>query len=152
MGLTTYQQTNQRERVIALWKLSGTNATCTEIQRALGREGITTTRQTVRRTIDRWKLLGSVYDRARSGRPKALPDEHYKYIDHLLSENDELTAKDLIEHMTTKFGPVTYSERTMARALRLDIFNCSILSGYKRTEQTETTCMVPRSLKGGREI
>ena len=113
MGLTTYQ----RERVIALWKLSGTNATCTEIQRALGREGITTTRQTVRRTIDRWKLLGSVYDRARSGRPKALPDEHYKYyIDHLLSENDELTAKDLIEHMTTKFGQVTYSERTMARA------------------------------------
>ena len=112
MGLTTYQ----RERVITLWRMSGTYTTCTEIQRALGREGITTTRQTVRRTIDRWKLLGGVCDRARSGRPKAIPDEHYKYIDHLLSENDELTAKDLIEHMTAKFGPVTYSERTMARA------------------------------------
>ena len=58
----------------------------------------------------------SVCDSARSGRPKAMPDNHYCYIDELLSMNDELTASDLAEQLTLKFGEVTYSERTVARA------------------------------------
>ena len=112
MGLTRYQ----RERVLELWKMSGKNAMYTSIQKALGREGIITTRQTVRSTIDRWEKLGSVCDSVRSGRPKAMPDNHYRYIDELLSMNDELTASDLVEQLTLKFGEVRYSERTVAWA------------------------------------
>ena len=55
-------------------------------------------------------------DSARSGHPKAMPDNHYRYIDELLSMNDELPASALVDQLTLKFGEVTYSERTVARA------------------------------------
>jgi hypothetical protein len=45
-----------------------------------------------------------------------MPDEHYHFIDKLMTGNDELTAGDLMEHMTAEFGPLAYSERTVAWA------------------------------------
>jgi hypothetical protein len=45
-----------------------------------------------------------------------MPDEHYHFIDKLMTGNDELTAGDLMEHMEAEFGLLVYSKRTVAQA------------------------------------
>ena len=81
-------------------------------------EGTVTTYQAVQRTILRWKETGGFKDRARSGRPKTVPEEHYRFIDAEMAKNDELTVTDLEQLLLDKFGrnAVKYSLRTLARA------------------------------------
>ena len=95
-----------------------TRLTTTDLQRQLASEGIVTKRQTITQTITRWKETGSVKDRPRSGRPKLIPELHYRYIDKKMSENDELTAGSLMDLLLDRFGrhAVLYSVRPLARA------------------------------------
>ena len=52
----------QRRRIISLWTLSKEKATFTELERILALEGILTTHQTIKATVNRWKKTGSVND------------------------------------------------------------------------------------------
>ena len=56
-------------------------------------------------------------DRPRSGPPKKVPETHYRCIDEVMSENDELTASVLKDILKKKFGAedVRYGTRTIAR-------------------------------------
>ena len=93
-----------------------------ELERILALEGILTTRQTIKATVNRWKKTGSVNDRPRSGPPKKVPEDHYRCIDNAMAENDELTPSDAKEVLIKKFGAdkVQYSVRTIGR-LRNDL-------------------------------
>ena len=65
----------------------------------------------------RFKETGKFQDRKRSGRPKSIPDQHIKFIDEAIAEDDELTASDLLEKLKEKFREeVQYSEQTLAKA------------------------------------
>ena len=112
----------QRRRIISLWTQSKEKATFTELERILALEGILTTRQTIKATVNRWKKTGNVNDRPRSGPPKKVPEDHYRCIDNAMAENDELTASDVKEVLIKKFGAdkVQYSVRTIGR-LRNDL-------------------------------
>ena len=57
-----------------------------------------------------------VDDRPRSGRPKSVTEEMYRFIDETMVEDDELTARKLLEKLIGKFGPLRISKRTVARA------------------------------------
>ena len=46
-------------------------------------------------TVKRYLLTGSVKDRPRSGWLSILQQEHVEFIDERMSENDELTTRDL---------------------------------------------------------
>ena len=113
MPLTDYE----RQRIIAI-HLNDIKKTPTQIQKIMGSEGTVTTCQTVQATIKRWKETGSYKDRYKSGRPKLIPDDHYKFINEVLEKNNELTTSDLMEALRKRFGEkaTTYSERTIARA------------------------------------
>ena len=112
MPLSNYE----RRRIIALSNLSGGKSTYSSIQRKLEAEGIHTTRHTVSNTIARYRATGLVDDRPRSGRPKSVTEEMYRFIDETMVEDDELTARKLLEKLIEKFGPLHISERTVARA------------------------------------
>ena len=107
----------QRRRIISIWTQSEEKATFTELERVLAREGILTTCQTIKATIDRWQKTGSVRDCPRSGPPRKVPEEHYRCIDDVMAENDELTASDLKSILWCRFGAdeVLYTVRTVAR-------------------------------------
>ena len=80
----------------------------TSIETMLAIEGIHTTRQTVKNTIERWQKTGDVRDCPRSGPPVKVPQEHYRCIDEALAINDELIKR---------FGAdkVQYGVRTITR-------------------------------------
>ena len=112
MPLTDYQ----RRRIVSLHNLSEGKMTKTAIQKKLEAEGIYTTRQTVANTIARFQATGLVEDRHRSGRPRSVTEDMYRFIDEAMAEDDELTARKLLSKMIDKFGPLDISERTVARA------------------------------------
>ena len=116
MPLTKYE----RQRVVGI--VSDVRLKPGQIVHMLGAEGILTTSQTVMRTLTRWKETGSYEDRPKSGRPKTVPETHYRFIDEKMAENDELTASDLMELLVDKFGrfECSYSLRTIAR-VRLEL-------------------------------
>ena len=110
MPLTNYQ----RRRIIFL---HSSNESPAAIRRILLAEGVYTMHPTVVRTIRRFEETGQIKDRKKSGRPKTVPESHYRFIDEAMAENDELTASDLLDKLRKKFGDeVRYSKRTLARA------------------------------------
>ena len=48
--------------------------------------------------------MGGFNDRARSGRPKSVPEKHYIFIDSEMVKNDKLTVMDLEQLLLDKFG------------------------------------------------
>ena len=112
MPLTDFQ----RKRIVFLSEGSVLR-TAAEIRRILLAEGVLTTHTTVQRTLSRYRETGSFQDRKKSGRPKTVPQHHYKYIDELMAADDELTASDLYEKLKEKYHEeVCYSKRTASRA------------------------------------
>ena len=63
-------------------------------------------------TIERYLLTGSVEDCPRSGRPSILQQEHVE-IDERMSENDELTTRDLAKLMRLEFPNLKVSNATI---------------------------------------
>ncbi len=113
MPLTDYQ----RKRIVAAWTEANGKLPWTGMERILAMEGIITTRQTIRSTITKWQKTGCTMDSPRSGRPKKVPEDHIRCVDNAMAENDELTASDLKDILTKKFGAQTvqYGARTIAR-------------------------------------
>ena len=107
----------ERQRIVAI-HLADIRKTPAEIQRIMRLEGTQTSYQAVQATIKRWKETGGYKDRDRSGRPKLIPNEHYRFIDKAMEKNDELTVSDLMEALQKKFWheATKYSKRTLARA------------------------------------
>ena len=107
----------ERQRIVAT-HLADIRKTPAEIQRIMRLERSQTSYQAVQATIKRWKETGGYKDRDRSGHPKLIPNEHYRFIDEAMGKNDELTISDLVEAVQKKFGheATKYSKRTLARA------------------------------------
>ena len=78
--------------------------TMTGIARVLATEGIFKTCQTVKNTIPRWQKTGFVRDYPRSGAPKRVPEVHYRCIGEAMTGNDKLTASELRDILSKKFG------------------------------------------------
>ena len=55
-------------------------------------DGVSINRKTVAKLLRHLKTNTSIADKARSGRPSKLSQEHLDFIDQKLEENDELTA------------------------------------------------------------
>ena len=102
--------------------------TMTGIARVLATEGIFKTCQTVKNTIPRWQKTGFVRDYPRSGAPKRVPEVHYCCIGEAMTGNDKLTASELRDILSKKFGAqkFKYSMRTVAR-LRTELVSSTIL-------------------------
>ena len=81
-----------RNRVNSL-QSSGVNIT--KITDILQEEGIRTSRSSVSLFLSRYRRSGRLQDAPRSGRKQILYEQHCKYIDNKMTENDELTSLEL---------------------------------------------------------
>ena len=81
-----------RERVINLYS-SGESVT--KITKLLQGEGIKASRSAVSSFLSRYRRTGSIQDAKRSGRKTKLSNDHVKFIDDRMKENDELTSAEL---------------------------------------------------------
>ena len=73
-----------------------------------------------------WELIKKYHgtqriaDMPRAARTKKLQQEHYVFIDNTMAENDELTARKLMEMLLTEFPNLDMSLSTVKRA-KLDL-------------------------------
>ena len=68
--------------------------------------------------VTKHRATMSVLDRTRGRAPKILQGEHYKFIAEALTDNDELTTRQLRTILTEKFPTLTLSLSTVKRARR----------------------------------
>ena len=110
-------------RIVTLWTECDGKLSWSKMERTLSEEGIITTRQTIKNTINRWLKTGLVIDMPRTGAPKKVPLTHYRCIDEAMSTNDELTATDLKDILSKNLGkrrPSTIQEPLLGFAMSLD--------------------------------
>ena len=81
-----------RERVVTL-KRQG--YTYREIRERLREEQIEVTVKSLYLLVAKYNQTGSVVDRYRATRLRILGNEHYRVIDDALTQNDELTTRQL---------------------------------------------------------
>ena len=103
-----------RTTVIELWLR---NVRLKDIQAHLLVEGTVISKKTLCVLIQK---LGSVADERRKKRPRKLQDEHYRFVDDVMAENDELTSSQLYNVFTCKemYPEVSVSISTIKRARR----------------------------------
>lgn len=100
--------------MITMWRL---NYSLKKIQGKL-EEGIIVSRTSLCLLIKKFKSTGSVADYRPIPRPKKLKNEHYRFIDEKMAENDELTARELLSKLQEEFPEVSVSISTVKRAKR----------------------------------
>jgi hypothetical protein len=66
--------------------------------------------------VAKYKQTNSVLDRPRRAIPKILNDDHYRYIDEALAENDELTSRQLRAMLISKYSELSISISAVERA------------------------------------
>ena len=89
-----------------------------DIQKRLAEEGISVTVKSLYLLVAKFRQTNSVVDRPRAAVPKILNEEHYREIDSALSENDELTSRQLCALLTEKHPELSMSLSTVERARR----------------------------------
>ena len=83
-----------------------------KIQEHLAKEGITVSKKSLCLLLKRFRTTGSVADK-RSTRPrKKLTDEHYRFINERMAEDDELTAAKVLSLLQEKFPTLNVSLST----------------------------------------
>ena len=87
-----------------------------KIQEHLAKEGITVSKKSLCLLLKRFRTTGLVADTRvdkRSTRPrKKLTDEHYRFIDERMAEDDELTAAKVLSLLQEKFPTLNVSLST----------------------------------------
>ena len=68
--------------------------------------------------ICKYKRTGSVADEQKTKWPRKLQDEHYRFIDDTMAENDELTSLQLYNMFEEKYPEVSISISTIKQARR----------------------------------
>ena len=86
------------------------------IQRRLKEEGTAVSIKTLYLLMVKYNNTKTITDRPRAKRRKLLNDEHYRVIDNALSENDELTTRQLYDVLLKKFPGLGASLSTVKRA------------------------------------
>ena len=89
-----------------------------DIQKRLAEEGISVTVKSLYLLVAKFRQTNSVVDRPRAAAPKILNEEHYHEIDSAISENDELTSRQLRALLTEKHSELSMSLSTVERARR----------------------------------
>ena len=79
-----------RNRVVSLWK-SGFKIS--KIQNRLLKENITVSKKSLCLLLRKYRQTGSVADYRTTKPPKKLQENHYRFIDNAMADNDELSIQ-----------------------------------------------------------
>ena len=104
-----------RARVV---RLKNEGYTYKHIRERLLEDGISVSVKSLYLLVRKYKQTNSVANRPRAAVTKILTDEHYCEIDMALSENDEMTSRQLQTMVITKWPTLSMSISTVERARR----------------------------------
>ena len=94
-----------RSKVVDFWQR---NYQLRYIQAHLSEEGIQVSKKSLCLLIKKYKNTGSVADACKARRPRKL-QEHYRFIDDAMAENDQLTSRQLHQSLQEAFPEVEVS-------------------------------------------
>ena len=89
-----------------------------DIQAHLLAEGIEVSKKSLCVLIGKYKRMGSVADERKTRRPRKLGDEHLRFIDDAMAENDELTSSQLYNMFQEQYPEISVSISTIKRVRR----------------------------------
>ena len=104
-----------RTRVIELWRR---NYRLKNIQGHLNAEGIEISKKSLCLLISKYKNTGTVADARTRTRPRKLQEEHYRFIDDAMADNDQLTSRQLYRMLEEAYPCIDISISTLKRARR----------------------------------
>ena len=102
-----------RSRVVML---SRSGYPLRKIQAHLALEDITVSKKLLCLLIKKYRMTGSVADNRKVKPPKKLKDEHYRFIDECMADDDELTATKVHAMLKEKYPALIVSVSTVKRA------------------------------------
>ena len=112
MGHLSY---STRATVVELWRRS---FELIDIRAHLLAEGIKVLKKSLCVLIGQYKRTGSVADERKTRRPRKLGDEHLRFIDDAMAENDELTSSQLYNMFQEQYPEVSVSISMIKRVRR----------------------------------
>ena len=104
-----------RSRVVSLWK---SRLTLSKIQKRLLEENLYVSKKSLCVLIQKYRKTGSVADYRPTKPPKKLKEDHYRFIDQAMAENDELSISRLHQKLVAEFPALMVSQSTVKRARR----------------------------------
>ena len=102
-----------RSRVVSL---SQSGYAISKIQKHLEKEGVIVSKKLLCLLLKKYKITGSVADRRTVKPPRKLDNQHYRFIDDCMGEDDELTATKLRDKLLERFPTLNVSVSTVKRA------------------------------------
>ena len=104
-----------RQRVVHL-RQSGMKIK--DIRTQLQEEGVKVSATSLYILVGKFSKTGKICDLHRASRPRILTQEHYKFVDKVISENDETTTRSLTTKLKENFTEIEVSSHTVGRARR----------------------------------
>ena len=104
-----------RSKVIVMW---GNGYPVTVIQERLLQEGVSISKVSLFALIKKFKSTKLVVDLKRNPRSSILEECHYRFIDETMTEDNELTSRQLFSLFTAKYPELQLSISTVKRAHR----------------------------------
>lgn len=86
------------------------------IEERLKEDGICVSRRSLFKLFAKHRRTGTVADLPRPARPKKLSTEQYEFIDEAMTENDELTARQMRQMLEARWPNTIVSLNTVKRA------------------------------------
>ena len=102
-----------RSRVVTL---STSSYPLRKIQAHLALEDITVSKKSLCLLIKKYRMTGSVADNRKVKPPKKLKDEHYRFIDECMADDDKLTATKVHAMLKEKYPALIVNVNTVKRA------------------------------------
>jgi len=96
--------------------MSQSGYTISKIQAHLAKEDLAVSKKSLYLLMKKYKITGSVADHRTVKPPRKLTDEHYRFLDECMADNDELTATKLLAILKEKYPSLNVSVSAVKRA------------------------------------
>lgn len=106
-----------RSQVVSM---SSKGYTLSKIKKHLNIEGVDVSKKSLCLLLRKYRKTGSVADHRTIPARRKLKDEHYRFIDERMAENDQLTALKLFSLLKGAYPEVNVSVSTVKR-VRMDL-------------------------------
>ena len=96
--------------------MSQSGYTISKIQAHLAKEDVTVSKKSLCLLMKKYRITGSVADHRTVKPPRKLSDEHYRFLDECMANDDELTATKLQAILKEKYPSLNVSVSAVKRA------------------------------------
>ena len=104
--------------------MSQSGYTISKIQTHLAKEDLTVSKKSLCLLMKKYRITGSVADHRTVKPPRKLTDEHHRFLNECMADDDELTATKLQTILKEKYPSLNVSVSAVKRARMLTLLWC----------------------------